>query len=93
MTALIAGYSNSLDVFLYGRFYNFFSGAVMCQMNDFYTGSLKYPTHDIDGCIMTVKKCCCRDDSDGVFGLIYSSFVHYPSHTITVLAVSETTLS
>ena len=93
MTALVTGNSNSLDVFLYRCFYNFFNGSVMCQVNDFHTGSLKYPAHDIDGCVMAVKKCCCRDDSDGVLGLIYSGFVHSPSHTITVLTVSEMTLS
>ena len=46
-------------------------------MNDFHPGVLEDTTHYIYGRIMAVKKRCCRDDSDLIFGLVY---VYFSTH-------------
>jgi hypothetical protein len=36
----------------------------MTQVNDFGAFALQDPAHDVDGCIMTIKKRGCRDETN-----------------------------
>ncbi len=70
MTALITGYADSLCIFGDGGIDDFLNGSVMAEVNNFHTGVLQNPSHDVDGCIMTVKKRGGGDHPDVVSWLI-----------------------
>lgn len=56
MSALVAGYGNSLRIFLDSGFNDFLRRAVMTQMDNFCSLRLHHPAHDIDSRIVAVKK-------------------------------------
>jgi hypothetical protein len=60
--------------------------AVVPHMNDLDGGILEYSAHDIYGRVVTVKKRCCGNDPDGMFGLInFNIYIHAPSYNLKVL--------
>ncbi len=63
MTTLVGSDRDSMSIFFDGAFYNFMNTSVMTEVNDFSALLLHDPTHDVDGCIMPVKKTGCRNDS------------------------------
>src|SRR6187397_1297953 len=71
MTTLIRCDGNSLNIFLHGTLYNFCNGTIMAEMNNLCSFALQYPSHDIDGCIMSVKEACCCNNSDLIGGMIW----------------------
>ena len=70
MSTLIAGHRDGLRVFLYRGIYHFFNAAVMAKMNYLNTRSLNYPSHDINGGVMTIEQAGSRDEADLVRGTV-----------------------
>ena len=54
--ALVRGHGNSIGIFLDGCIHYLLNGTVVTEVNDLTTGALDDATHDINGCIMTVKE-------------------------------------
>src|SRR5688572_26990426 len=70
MSSLIAGHRDGLRVFLYRGIYHFFNAAVMAKMNYLNTRSLNYPSHNINGGIMTIEEAGSSNDPYFVFWFI-----------------------
>ncbi len=70
MAALVRCQGYPLRIFLDGCIYYFFCATVVSEVNDFCTGSLHNPPHDIDGGIMAIKERSCSDDANVMLWLI-----------------------
>ncbi len=80
MAALITRNRYALNILLNGSINNLLDRPVMAYMDDFNTRVLKYPSHDVDGCVMTIKKGCRGHDPNIVIRLINFNFTaHAPS--------------
>jgi hypothetical protein len=69
MATLVRRNGNALRIFLDGAFHDLGNGPVMAQVDDLGSLALQDAPHDIDGCIMTVKKAGGRNDADLVLGV------------------------
>ena len=55
VAALVRRQRDALNIFLYRSIHDFFCASVVSEMDDFCTGALHDPPHDIDGGIVAVK--------------------------------------
>jgi hypothetical protein len=67
MPALVAGHGNALSIFFYRGVDQLLDRSVVGQMDNFDTGILQNPAHDICRGIVTVEKCGGGDYSDNIF--------------------------
>ena len=74
MTALIGSDCDSLYVFLNGAVDNFLYRTIMSEVNHFTARRLDDSAHDINRCIVSVKKRGGGDDPDVVFGFVNLSW-------------------
>lgn len=72
VSTLVTGHSDCLSIFLNGGVHDFFHTAVMTQVNYFNSGRLNNPAHDVDGSIMAIEKTGCCNNSNFIFGLVWS---------------------
>ena len=56
MSALVGRQGDALDIFFDSCGDDFLDGSVMAEMDNFCTGTLQDPSHDIDCCIMAIKE-------------------------------------
>jgi len=74
MSALVGSDGDSLYVFLDGAVNNFLYRTIMSEVNHFTACGLDDSAHDIDRCIVSVKKRGGGNDPDVVFGFVNLSW-------------------
>ena len=74
--ALVRGHGNGIGIFLDGCIHYLLNGTVVTEVYNLTSGTLNDATHDVNGCIMTVKKRSCSDDAYLVFWYIWSWGIH-----------------
>jgi len=74
--ALVGGHGDGLGVFLDGRGDHLVHAAVVPQVDDFASGFLHDPPHDVDGGVVAVKQARGGDDADFVLGLVGGLLFH-----------------
>ena len=76
VSTLVGGDGNGLDIFLDGAIDHLLHRAVMAKMNHFGPACLKYPSHDVDGSVMSVEQRGSGHDTDVVLRFINFRRIH-----------------
>ena len=71
MSALVRTHGNTLHIFLNSTVHDFLHRSVVSKMDNLSSGTLQYSPHDIDTCVVTIKKAGRRHKSYFMLGLVY----------------------